>query len=108
MKKSPVKKFIVVFSKFALAIFILLFTKNSFGQTAPVLIPKGGFKIDGALRANVTIRAGDWVPQLNSQTFTVGLDSFVVDAAGLPEDAVTTRLKRDAFNVNTDDIFTQG
>jgi len=108
MRKSPIKKFIFNFSKLALAGFVLLFSNISFSQTAPVLIPKGGFKIDGALRANVTTAAGDWVPRLNSQAFTAGVDSFVLDASGAPEDLVTTRLKRDEFNNNIDDIFTQG
>ena len=95
--------------KFFTLIFFILISANSFGQIiSPVINPKGGFKIDGALRANVTIQAGDWLPRLNSQTFTAGVDSFVFDANGVPKDEVTTRLKRDAFNVNTDDIFTQG
>jgi len=108
MRKSPIRKCIFNFSKLAFAGFVLLFTNISFSQTAPVLIPKGGFKIDGALRANVTTAFGDWAPRLNSQAFTAGVDSFVIDASGAAEDLVTTRLKRDEFNNTIDDIFTQG
>ena len=79
-----------------------------FSQTAPVVVPKGGFKIDGALRANVTTAFGDWVPRLNSQNFTAGLDSFVIDATGAVENNVSTRLQRDEYNNNIDNIFTQG
>ena len=88
---------------------LLLFAAGiTYGQTSPVLFPAGGFKIDGALRANVTIQAGDWAPRLNSQAFTGGIDSFVLNAAGTPEDAVSTRLRRDEYNNTIDNIFTQG
>jgi hypothetical protein len=56
----------------------------------------------------VSGRAGDWVPQVNGTAFTAGIDSFVLSSAGVPEDAVTTRLKQDAYNTTADDIFTQG
>ena len=110
MKKSPIKKFIVIFYKLALTGFVILFANLSFSQTAPVTTPKGGFKIDGYLRANTpgTSRAGDWVPQVNGTAFTAGIDSFVLSSAGVPEDNVTTRLQRDVYATTTDDIFTQG
>lgn len=84
---------------------------NSFGQTtkiAPVTPPKGGFKIDGTLRANIGYTAGDWVPRLNSQTFTSGVDSFVLSSSGVPKDAITTRLKKDTIHSTADTIFSQG
>lgn len=92
----------------AISCLLLFAAVAGYSQTSPVIVPKGGFKIDGALRANVTTTAGDWVPRLNSQVFTAGVDSFVLDAAGNPEDLVTTRIKRDEYNNNIDNIFTQG
>ena len=63
---------------FTLILFILI-SGTSFSQTAPVLIPKGGFKIDGHLRANVTTVGGDWLPRLNTQKFSADVDSFVIN-----------------------------
>jgi len=92
-----------------LIVIVILFNAGVIsGQVAPVAVPKGGFKIDGALRANVTTAAGDWVPRLNSQTFTNAVDSFVLDASGNPENNTSTRLRRDEYNNTIDDIFTQG
>jgi NO-binding membrane sensor protein with MHYT domain len=93
--------------------FVVLFVivaSKSFSQTAPVEPPKGGFKIDGYLRANTPAgsNAGDWVPRLNSQDFTGGVDSFVLNNAGAPKDLVTTKLKRDPYNSSSDSIFAQG
>jgi hypothetical protein len=93
----------------SLIVIVILFNAGvTLGQVSPVAVPKGGFKIDGALRANVTTAAGDWVPRLNSQTFTAGVDSFVLDAAGNPENAVSTRHQTDLYNSGSDDVFTQG
>ena len=98
--------------KFIVAIILILSNTALFSQTAPVTTPKGGFKIDGQLRANTpgapAVQAGDWVPRLNSQNFTVSVDSFAIEADGDVEDNVTTRLQRDVYNSNLDDIFTQG
>ena len=94
--------------KFIIVLFLLFASAVVYSQEAMVLTPKGGFKIDGALRANVTAQYGDWVPRLNSQDFTLDVDSFVLNASGTPENTVTTRLKRDEFNNNIDNIFTQG
>lgn len=94
--------------KFIVSVVLLLSSIVLYSQTSPVLVPKGGFKIDGNLRANVTTAAGDWVPRLNSQAFTASVDSFVLDASGATKDNVTTRLKRDEFGNTIDDIFTQG
>jgi hypothetical protein len=80
----------------------------AFSQLSPVSPPKGGFKIDGYLRANVTTQGGDWVPRLNSQTFTASEDSFVLSSSGVPKDAITTRLKTDLYNSSSDSIFAQG
>ena len=104
------KKFPINFLRLAITSLFLLFTGIIFSQTAPVTTPKGGFKIDGHLRANTPAasRAGDWLPQVNGTAFTADADSFVLSSAGVPEDAVTTRLKQDAYNTTADDIFTQG
>lgn len=106
MKKLPHPYFYPL--KFFILLLLLFTTGLAYSQEAMVLTPKGGFKIDGALRANVTTQFGDWVPRLNTEGFTAGVDSFVLDANGNPEDLVTTRLKRDEFNNNIDNIFTQG
>jgi hypothetical protein len=79
-----------------------------FSQLSPVSPPKGGFKIDGYLRANVTTQGGDWIPRLNSQTFTASEDSFVLSSSGVAKDAITTRLKTDLYNSSSDSIFAQG
>ena len=96
---------------FMLLIFVSALSINAFAQTirvAPVTPPKGGFKIDGVLRANVDSQGGDWIPRSNTQTFTSGVDSFVLSAAGVPKDAITTRLKKDTIHTNADTIFAQG
>jgi hypothetical protein len=112
MRKSPLMKFIFNFSRLLFVCTIVLVSNNLFSQTAPVITPKGGFKIDGHLRANTPAGAasvaGDWVPRVNGTAFTAGIDSFVLSSAGVPEDNVTTRLQRDEYNNNIDDIFTQG
>ena len=106
MKKLFLPTFFLL--KLTITAFLLFAGVVLYSQTAPVSPTKGGFKIDGALRANVTTPAGDWVPRLNGTAFTAGIDSFVLDSDGIPEDAITTRLRRDAFNTSADDIFTQG
>jgi hypothetical protein len=107
------KKFPINFLRLAITSLFLLFTGIIFSQIAPVTTPKGGFKIDGQLRANtpglpVNLRAGDWLPQVNGTNFTAGVDSFVMKSNGDVKDNVTTRLQRDLYNSNLDDIFTQG
>jgi hypothetical protein len=96
--------------KLGILIALLMFISLSriAAQTSAVNPPKGGFKIDGKLRANVGSQAGDWVPRLNTQDFTAGEDSFVLNAAGIPKDLVTTRLKRDLYNSSSDSVFAQG
>jgi hypothetical protein len=95
------------FTLFTLFLSVTLFTKT-FAQISPVSPPNGSFKIDGALRANVGSQAGDWVPRLNGQAFTSGVDSFVLSSSGVPKDNVTTRLKRDLYNSSSDSVFAQG
>jgi hypothetical protein len=109
-KATIMKKFPINFLGLAITSLFLLFTGIVFSQTAPVVTPKGGFKIDGYLRANTpgTSRAGDWLPQVNGTPFTAGVDSFVLTSAGVPKDAVTTQLQRDEYNNTNDDIFTTG
>jgi hypothetical protein len=48
---------------FGLVAFLLIFFSNvSYSQTAPVLVPVGGFAIDGNLESNTpTTGIGDWV-----------------------------------------------
>ena len=95
MKKSPIN-----FLRLAITSLFLLFTGIIFSQTAPVTTPKGGFKIDGQLRANTPgtpMRAvlRDWVPQLNGTLFTAGVDSFVYKLQTVTlKDNVTTRVTK--------------
>ena len=114
MRKSPIRKCIFNFSKLAFAGLILLMTNSLFSQVSPVTNPKGGFKIDGQLRANTpgapAVQAGDWVPRVNNTPFGGAgvVDSFVLSSAGVPRDNVTTRRQEDLFSSNSDDVFTQG
>ena len=105
MKKSPTN-----FLRLGITSLFVLFTGIIFSQISPVITPKGGFKIDGYLRANTpaATQAGDWLPRVNGTSFTAGVDSFVIKSNGDVEDTVTTRLQRDLYNSNLDDIFTQG
>ncbi|MGZ3859957.1 MAG: PKD-like domain-containing protein [Flavisolibacter sp.] len=85
-----------------------LFESPVWGQVAPVSPPKGQFKIDGALRANVTTAFGDWIPRVNGTAFSSGLDSFVLSSAGVPKDPTTSGLERDLYNTTSDSVFATG
>ena len=104
------KKFPISFLRLAITSLFVLFTGLLFSQISPVTTPKGGFKIDGYLRANTPTasRAGDWLPQVNGTNFSAGVDSFVIKTNGDVKDNVTTQLQRDLYNSSLDDIFTQG
>ncbi|HXR80859.1 MAG TPA: T9SS type A sorting domain-containing protein [Saprospiraceae bacterium] len=104
------KKFPISFLRLAITSLFVLFTGIIFSQISPVTTPKGGFKIDGYLRANTPTasRAGDWLPQVNGTNFSAGVDSFVIKTNGDVKDNVTTQLQRDLYNSSLDDIFTQG
>lgn len=53
--------------------------------TAPVVVPAGGFHIEGNLQANTpTVNIGDWVPG------AAGTGGNVLTAAGVPLNAATT------------------
>src|SRR5215470_10146512 len=66
---------------------------------APVLVPAGGFKIDGGLMADAT--AGDWVGTTNSAP-------GVLSAAGVPLNPATTFHFVDPFNSTADNTFVGG
>jgi hypothetical protein len=66
---------------------------------APVLIPAGGFKIDGGLMADAT--AGDWVGTTNPAP-------GVLSASGVPLNPATTFHFADAFNSTADNTFGGG
>lgn len=84
-------------------LFILLSFQTIFGQVAPVLIPSGGFAIDGGLKANTpTANIGDWFPGPG------GTGGSVFDASANPINASTTGRKTDPYNSSSDDIFTTG
>ncbi len=84
-------------------LFILLSFQTLFGQVAPVIIPSGGFAIDGGLKANTpTVNIGDWFPGPG------GSGGSVFDASANPIIASTTGRKTDPYNSSSDDIFTTG
>ncbi len=82
---------------------LLLYSYQALAQLAPVNPPKGGFRIDGGLKANTpTANEGDWVFGPG------GTGDSVLSYAGNPFNAATTGLKRDAYNSAADLIFTSG
>ena len=69
---------------------------------APVLVPVGGFAIDGDLLANTpTLGVGDWLPGAG------GAGGSVLDAKGVPLNPGTTFHLIDPYNSN-DDTFGGG
>ena len=70
---------------------------------APVLVPAGGFGIEGDLFANSPgAGAGDWLPGPG------GSGGSVLDAAGVPLNPNTTFHLIDLFNTTADDVFVGG
>src|SRR5215831_14915922 len=60
---------------------------------APVLVPSGGFAIDGDLQANTpAVGAGDWIPGV------AGAGGAVLDANGVPLNPATTFHFIDLYN----------
>ena len=88
-----------------LSICFLGFSSQIYGQFAPVLTPKGGFAIDGGLRANTpTIDQGDWYPGAANS----GSGESVFGADGKPIVSETSgSASGENFNSN-DNIFTNG
>src|SRR5947207_1073043 len=71
---------------------------------APVLVPAGGFAIDGDLLANKpAANAGDWLRGTIS-----GTGGAVLDPAGIPLDPTTTFHFIDAYNSTADLGFAGG
>src|ERR1043166_7060303 len=69
---------------------------------APVLVPSGGFGIDGNLRANTpTLNIGDWLPGTNGS-------GGVLDASGVPLNSATTFHFVDLYNSTSDNTFSGG
>src|SRR5690348_12628402 len=70
---------------------------------APVLVPSGGFAIDGDLQANTPATGvGDWLPGL------AGGGGSVLDTTGAPLNAATTFHFVDPFNSSADNTFVGG
>src|ERR1043166_1527923 len=70
---------------------------------APVLVPAGGFAIDGDLQANTPgVNVGDWLPG------TGGTGGSVLDANGIPLNSATTFHYVDLYNSGSDNTFTGG
>src|SRR6516164_2343671 len=70
---------------------------------APVLVPSGGFAIDGDLQANTPNEgAGDWLPGLS------GAGGSVLDATGAPLNPATTFHFIDLYNSTSDNTFAGG
>ncbi|MES2430588.1 MAG: hypothetical protein V4556_06590 [Bacteroidota bacterium] len=85
-------------------LFLLTLTfSNVFSQTAPILIPTGGFAIDGNLKSNLTVAGvGDWVQG------PAGAGGFVLNNDGSSVDATKTFNTADPYNSGSDIIFTEG
>ena len=66
---------------------------------APVLIPAGGFRIDGDLMADAI--AGDWIGTTNPA-------AGVLSPAGVPLNPATTFHFVDPFNTTSDNTFVGG
>jgi len=72
---------------------------------APVLIPAGGFSIEGDLLANTPVSgAGDWMTATNYP----GAGGGVLDASGTPLNPATTYHFIDAYNSTADNTFSGG
>src|SRR5690349_8017718 len=70
---------------------------------APVLIPAGGFSIEGDLTANSpSAGAGDWLPGPG------GAGGSVLDASGAPLNPATTFHLTDLYNSTSDNTFSGG
>ena len=70
---------------------------------APVLVPAGGFGIDGDLFANTPgSGSGDWLPGAG------GTGASVLDASGAPLNPATTFHFIDLYNSTSDNTFTGG
>src|SRR5712692_10605005 len=71
---------------------------------APVVMPAGGFSIDGDLMANTPAQnVGDWLLSTNA-----GSGGSVLDAAGVPLNATNTIHFKDLYNSGTDNTFSGG
>src|SRR5438105_4530013 len=71
---------------------------------APVLVPAGGFAIDGDVLANIAaINTGDWTLGTNS-----GSGGAVLSAAGVPLNPSTTFHFVDPYNSSADETFAGG
>jgi hypothetical protein len=92
----------------AILLAVLLFSffqTKAIGQSArvaPVIIPTGGFNIDGSLKVSST--AGDWVQG------TSGTGGYVLKLAGAPPlwqpvDPATTKFIKDDYNSSSDLVF---
>jgi hypothetical protein len=70
---------------------------------APVLVPSGGFAIDGDLQANTpAVGAGDWIPGV------AGAGGAVLDTNGVPLNPATTFHFVDLYNSAGDTTFKGG
>jgi hypothetical protein len=82
---------------------LLLYSSQALAQLAPVNPPKGGFRIDGGLKANTpTANEGDWV------FGSGGTGDSVLSYNGTAFNAATSGLRRDPYNSGLDLIFTNG
>ncbi|MDD3741025.1 MAG: hypothetical protein PHH30_07265, partial [Bacteroidales bacterium] len=83
------------------ASFLILFSNVSYSQTAPVLVPVGGFAIDGDLISNSTVTGeGDWLAG------NPGLGGYVLNNDGSPVDSLNSGKIHDNYDGN--DIIFQG
>src|SRR6185436_5156053 len=78
---------------------------SSANGVAPVIVPTGGFAIEGNLLANTpTNGVGDWIAITNFP----GTGGGVLDTNGTPLDSTTTFHQVDPFNSSSDTIISGG
>jgi len=84
-----------------IVVFILLLPSVSYSQTAPILIPTGGFSIEGDLKSNFpTAGVGDWV------VGNAGAGGYVLNNDGSPFDPLNSGKIHDNYDGN--DMIFQG
>jgi hypothetical protein len=82
---------------------LLFIAVNTFSQVAPVVVPNGGFHIDGNLKANIPAAGiGDWINGAG------GAGGYVINDNGSVINSATTFNLSDPYNTSSDIIFSGG
>ncbi|MBK5193271.1 MAG: hypothetical protein JJE07_08670, partial [Flavobacteriaceae bacterium] len=81
----------------------VFFNSSLIAQTAPVIVPSGGFAIDGYLKANHTVSGiGDWLQN------EPGAGGYILNNDGTPLNVNTTLFVNSEKYGSDDDSFTGG